>query len=222
MLRTGVVVDAVETPLHDGPNTLNAVCVRRSTGVFPGAVVHALMPEEQAVPVGKDGVIVSVQCDPASTLPWMASSVRSVTTLATVRTPCSRIPKTAALPTGPRPAFSLFRSCSLASFPPLKHSSISMTPSGGEENPVGFGGQLELCFFYRGERDLNAWCFDANVRRNCFPGPRFASRSSADPTCNRARTTMKIRVGVEYARTEISMHDRIFEEQCAGELSRVA
>lgn len=69
VFRAGVMIDAVETPLHYRPNALNAVRVCRSTGIFPGAVVHTLMAKEQTVHVGKDGVVISVQLRTRLNLP---------------------------------------------------------------------------------------------------------------------------------------------------------
>ncbi len=58
MLLAHVVVDAVHPALHHRPNALDAVRAHAVAGVFPGAVVHALMAERLAIKPDVAGVLV--------------------------------------------------------------------------------------------------------------------------------------------------------------------
>lgn len=61
MFRAGVVVDAVQPALQDGPHALNRVGGHQTPSVLPGAVVHRLMLVEQSVEIRKDHVVIGVE-----------------------------------------------------------------------------------------------------------------------------------------------------------------
>ena len=61
VLRAGLVVDAMNAPLHHGKDALDAVGCDIAPGVLPGAVIDALMAEEQPVQAIEDGRFICVK-----------------------------------------------------------------------------------------------------------------------------------------------------------------
>ncbi len=122
MLGAGVVIDADQPALENGKNALNAVRGNVIADVLACAVVDCVVPVKQATDIAIDRSLIGVQrradFDVLNNYVRYGSASVALMTLARVRPPRSRNPRTAVLPTAPRPAFSFFCSCLLPSIPP--------------------------------------------------------------------------------------------------------
>lgn len=108
VLITGVVIDAVQSALQNGPNALNPV---RRHAIIPHILARGVNDGLVLVVAGETNIAVMLvgvdHCARLDALPDFHAQPRS------------RIPGTVVLPTVPRPACNFLCSCLLPSFPPI-------------------------------------------------------------------------------------------------------
>lgn len=61
MLVAGVMIDAMQSALHDSPHALDSICVDVTPDILPIAVIDTIVTEEKAIQIGVRSMLIRIE-----------------------------------------------------------------------------------------------------------------------------------------------------------------